>query len=550
MFDMKYFLKCASLFFIAYLAFFIETRSQTDYYELTGARKGYIDTLSKETSQRLTDEAQGILEKEIDPKHYFVGPGDAFHISVVAVEPITYEATVSPLGVLILPYAGAADLKGKNLEQAIETIKTQLKKVYKTDEIFVTLRKIRKFKISVAGEVMKPSIVPATAAERVSELIEKAGGATSDASMRKIKVLRSNPEDTLRADLMKYFFTADKSANPFVNGGDFILVPRIDENSTIKMFGEVKKPIEVEFVEGDRLSDLAKFCKGFLESAFLDSVEFARFSSETGDLTIKYIDLSSWDDRLITADELLGDFALKSGDRFYVRKKRDWRQSNYVAVGGAINFPGRYPIENDKERVFDIIRRAGGLKTNASLESAFLTRWEYFNIEDLEMNRLANMKKEERSEEEEKYYRARANERKGVVSINFSKIIRDPNSPDNIVVMKRDSIYIPTIKEFVNVQGRVNKPGMVQYEEGLTYLDYIERAGGYGYQADEDGTLLVKGNGSRYLADKMDYVIEPGDNLLVPPKEEISFMDVFSTSLTIATQIVTIIAVVAALSRN
>ena len=48
----------------------------------------------------------------------------------------------------------------------------------------------------------------------------------------------------------------------------------------------------------------------------------------------------------------------------------------------------------------------------------------------------------------------------------------------------------------------------------------------------------------------MNYKLDPGDTILVPPEEEdATFFEIFTTALTIATQLVTIVGVVITLVR-
>ena len=70
-----------------------------------------------------------------------------------------------------------------------------------------------------------PSIVAATHVDRVSEVIEKAGGFEEDASMRNIQILREGEAGIINVDLRKFFATGRKEYNPYVLGGDVIMVP-------------------------------------------------------------------------------------------------------------------------------------------------------------------------------------------------------------------------------------------------------------------------------------------------------------------------------------
>ena len=51
-----------------------------------------------------------------------------------------------------------------------------LGKAYKTPDATLSLRKLRAVKVSLLGEVMSPGMQTCTALQRVSEVIDKAGG--------------------------------------------------------------------------------------------------------------------------------------------------------------------------------------------------------------------------------------------------------------------------------------------------------------------------------------------------------------------------------------
>jgi protein involved in polysaccharide export with SLBB domain len=165
---------------------------QNPNYFITGAKKTGYDTLAKQTSQKLALESAGIFEKEIDPAKYILGPDDQLMVSIISANPQEFEVPISPDGRILIPQVGAIDLKNKTLAEAEDHIKEKVSKVYKTNEVYVVLKKLRKFKVAISGEVFSSTIVPATAVDRVSEIAEKAGGFKHTASLRHIKLLRDN----------------------------------------------------------------------------------------------------------------------------------------------------------------------------------------------------------------------------------------------------------------------------------------------------------------------------------------------------------------------
>jgi protein involved in polysaccharide export with SLBB domain len=534
---------------LSLISFAQQQETYIDNYNVTGAKKGLNDTLGNLQVKELAKQTVGLLEKEINPEEYVLGPNDMLAVSFLASKTKQLNCTISPDGRLMIPEVGVVNLKGKTLAQADGIIKEAVGKVFKAQDVFIVLTKLREFKVTVSGAVMKPATVSATAADRVSEIIERAGGFKNNASVRRIRILRDLGQTTLPVDILRFYMIGEKKSNPTVLGGDHIIVPPSSIEQSLQIMGEVPSPGTFEFVDGDSLSTLFKFAHGFVNSSNLDSVEIARFVEGTTGIKRWFINIEDWRTQFYTVSKLNGDIPLKVGDRVYVRQKSDWLDTRDVIIAGEVNFPGKYAINRTDMRVRDIIERAGGVTDEGALESAMLKRRKEIEKEDLEMSRLYRIPYSEMSENEKRYFQARVSEQRGVMSINFKRIMDNPNDPDNILVIDEDSIYVPQKRIFVNVQGRVNNPGLVIYKPGYTYMDYVLLAGGFGFRADEDETLIVKKKGEQFLAKDMKYVIEPGDNILVPPKSETTFFDIFSKTLTISTQILAIVGVLLAVTK-
>jgi protein involved in polysaccharide export with SLBB domain len=549
-------MKKISIVFALYFCFIFFAFSQKppkeeplQNYIITGVRGNVVDTLAYQTSQRIIKETEGLLEKEIDPETYVLGPQDVLTISVVSTRPRIIDIEVSPEGKVAIPEVGIVDVKGLTLSQAKKAISDKVTTILKASEVNVLLKSIRKFKVSVSGAVQKPAVVSATSTDRVSEIIDKAGGFKENASVRNIILYRNDGKEVLNVDLFKFFYLNDRNSNPFVTGGDHIIVPYTSENEYIEVQGEVSRPGKYEFREGDSLSTLIRFAHGFTRLAYLDSVEFVRQIDEHS-IEVRILNLSAWKDNInIPNVKLPYDFPLKLGDRVYVRKLPNWDKPKTVVIEGEVVFPGRYAVDEKTIRIYDLLKKCGGLTKYADIEKIRFIRQSLLNVVDPEMERLSRIPPSEMSKNEYRYFLSRVNERKGLMSLNFQKILKDPQSDDNIVLQDMDSIFVPRANEFVNIQGRVNNPGLVAYKPGYNYLDYIQLTGGFGFRADEKATLVVKSKGEQFKADDFNYKIEPGDNILVPPKEELTFFEVFTTALTITTQVLTIAGVVLAFIR-
>lgn len=515
--------------------------SQIDYSKITGVSKLRLDTLALKNAMEVSKETQFLLEKSIQPNEYRVGPGDVFEFSVFTTEPISYTIKVTPENKLLIPTVGLIDVKNLTLDKVYELVNEKIKQVYKTTEVGFILTKPRQFKVIVSGSVAKSMSVPASPTDRASEVIERAGGLKYDASMRNISLIRG--DSVLQIDLLKFFLAGIKEANPFVEGGDQIIIPPSSERQKISIYGEVGYPGEFEYMPGDSLSTLVRFAQGFLASAQLDSVEISRFDPYEKKLIKWYVDLSHWKNILNTRELLPGDFPLEIGDRVLVRIIPNWNKEHYVVIAGEVKYPGKYAIIENKDRIYDLILRCGGFTEDASIADIEFIRQQEAEKRDPEMDRLYRTPSTEMSEFEQRYFQSRVREKRGAMALDWQQAITNPYSDQNITLFNKDSIIVPTKKNYINVQGRVNNPGYVVYKEGWTYLDYINQAGGFGYRADEDETFIAKSKGEIFLAKDMKYKLEPGDVILVPPQKELSFTDIFKDVITTIAQLATILGV-------
>lgn len=542
---MKY-KKIISSLFILFFNYALLT-AQFDDEAVTGGVESAQDTSKVKQLLEGSKMTGGLLDGAINPKEYIVGPGDEFIVNIVSSKSVQLKALILPDGRLLLNNIGVVDLAGKTLEESYELIENKVRQVYNSKDISVVLSNIRRFKVTVSGQTYTQATVDATSTERVNEVINKVGGFDEKSSLRNITLLRK--DSVIKVDLVKFFNIGDKSSNPYVIGGDQIIVPPFNRKSVIEINGEIAKRIEVEYIEGDKLSTLIKMAQGFLRSSDLTSIEVTRLEPNGINIEKIYLDLTSWSNNLYNTSELENDILLQPGDRVYVKKKENWKSPSYVKVLGEVKYPGKYTIELGTTRISDIIERAGGFQENAYESASILIRQKELERTDSELERLKTIDRSEMTKSELKYFQARISEKKGLMAVNFKKAVEDPSSVDNILLQNKDSIIVPEKIDFINIQGRVNNPGNVQYNPDFDYLDYIALAGGFGYRADIDETFVTKSKGEQFLAEDYNYVLEPGDTILVPPEEEVTFFEIFTTALTIATQLVTVVGVVITLVR-
>lgn len=503
---------------------------------------GGYDTLGYKLGATLADDASGVVEKVIDPEKYLLGPNDVLTIAIQTAEPLIKDVPVSPDAKVVIPSVGAVDVRDLTLAEAQKRIVQAVMKVYKAASVDVVLKKLKTFKVAVSGAVRMPSMITATSADRVSELISKAGGLLVNASSRKIRVRRS---DTLSfsVDLLRFYTFGDDDANPTLHGGDKIFVPFTTETEYIPVQGDVNQPGDYEFVEGDSLLTMIRFAQGLSPISFADSIEISRFEESGLKVQHVFLDVSAFQ-KNPSNSAITGNIPLRIGDRVYVRKRSDVLFRHEVAISGGVRYPGRYSINKGEDRLRDLINRAGGFTNDAAMEAGVLIRRKDIIWSDREYDRLRKLEPEQMTDREKRYFQTKSSENLGLVSVDFTKIFDNASINNNPLLIDQDSIDIPRAREYVNIIGRVNKPGRIAYSKNMNYLDYITRAGGFGFRADENEVIVQKSTGEQHRAKDFSYRLEPGDNILVPEETDVKFIDVFTKALTITSQVATIVGVI------
>ena len=134
------------------------------------------------------------LEQAISGLGYTLGPGDVMTIVIWSPQPISHQLEVTVEGKLLIPYVGELDVNHLLLSDAKDRIRRELLRNYRNVDISITLTALRRFQIYVLGQVQSPGSYLATAVDRISTIVERAGGFQQNASQREILVQSGDSE--------------------------------------------------------------------------------------------------------------------------------------------------------------------------------------------------------------------------------------------------------------------------------------------------------------------------------------------------------------------
>jgi protein involved in polysaccharide export with SLBB domain len=409
--------------------------------------------------------------------------------------------------------------------------------------------------------VRSPGTYQATAVHRVSYAIARAKGFAANASQRRILVQNG---DSLRAeaDLFSFLRRGVVDRNPLLRDGDKIYVPF--SQYTFQVLGQVNDPGRIQYLEGDRFSDAIRLAGGLGGTAFVDTVELARYTPGAADPQSFYVlhggGIVAADSEAVgSAPAVLGmfrpdtlgqgpetvfpDFELEPDDVILVRTSPEYRLRQLVEIRGEVMFPGAYPLERGKTRLADLVQMAGGITGEGFLREARLIRRGEIGQRDPEFERLKKMSVSDMEDDEYRYFKAKSRQVPGQMVVDFEKAVVDGDPSENVLLSRGDLVIIPQERNYVTVLGTVARPGNVTFKPGLDARDYVTLAGGYARDADRGDSRVIKPNGE-WLSFGKAGSLSPGDVVFVPDKEDGKFWSVVRSTLTVTTQILTIYLVV------
>lgn len=191
---------------------------------------------------------------------------------------------------------------------------------------------------------------------------------------------------------------------------------------------------------------------------------------------------------------------------------RDYR-SKKVYITGAIEKPGLYPLEGPTS-LLEVLARAGGV-TKERGNLAFILKASLKELkENKEIDQLVHQKQ--------------------AVQVNLRELLDQGIMARNIELEADDVVYIQPAslsdltRYKIYVLGKVEKPGVYDFQEGLTALDACTLAGGFAKYAAPNRTVITRrepGDSQQTIninldkvrkGDEKDVLLKPGDRIYVP----------------------------------
>lgn len=158
------------------------------------------------------------------PDAYRIGPEDLLAISVWKNDALSRQVPVRPDGKISLPLVNDVQAAGLTPTELRDVLTKRLTEFVPNPEVSVIVSDVRSFKVSVIGEVARPSRYELKSWTTVADALALAGGFTQFAARSRIVILR--PEgSTMKRIPFNYNKLAGEQDNFYLRNGDIVLVP-------------------------------------------------------------------------------------------------------------------------------------------------------------------------------------------------------------------------------------------------------------------------------------------------------------------------------------
>lgn len=187
---------------------------------------------SKETQTAAVDPEVGAQEVEPIAKlrltEFIIGVGDEIEISVYRHDALEQTTTVGLSGKIMFPLVGDVQAAGKSVFALRDEITEKLSRFLVKPVVTVQLGTIKSRRTMVLGEVKAPGSFVLDTELSVLQALVKAGGATDDANLSRVLLVRRGPgnkKTEIYLDVKKALTGKDYAADMALMNGDILYVP-------------------------------------------------------------------------------------------------------------------------------------------------------------------------------------------------------------------------------------------------------------------------------------------------------------------------------------
>jgi protein involved in polysaccharide export with SLBB domain len=333
------------------------------------------------------------VEAPIISDQYYLAPGDRLQVTVQGSVAYSYEATVTYEGKVNITIPVSKDkqevvdvivVSGLTLAGAQDTLTMVMGHLFKSAQVKLTLTGLRSGIVFLTGEVQNPGAYDALPVERVSQIITRAGGIAPLGTRTHIELVRGGQVYAI-VNIERFETGGDLLANPYVQSGDVVQVPRVDGFVTVRgaVFGRGEYRLRApsaqapdaererlsegiyELSPGERVSDVISQAGGITPWADISNSYIERLVvGGNGERKKLPVNLH----RIIFERDSASDIDMQNADVVVVPPF-----DTLVYVEGEVTEPGPFPFVPGL-RVSDYVGQAGGPTANGNAGSVYVLR--------------------------------------------------------------------------------------------------------------------------------------------------------------------------------
>ena len=227
--------------------------------------------------------------------------------------------------------------------------------------------------------------------------------------------------------------------------------------------GSVIYPGTYEYLHDMRLGDLILISGGLDDNFGEYKIEISRIlDSELEEnkiaeiVSFKFLNnLGSFEN----FDNSILDYRLKPFDHVSIKSFSNIGYQK-VTILGEVVYPGEFILSSKKDKLHNLLKRAGGLTSYANSDASVVIRG--------------------------------GNQ----INIKLSEGLKNKNSRFNMLLMDGDTIEVKARTNLITIIGGVSAPGNYQYIKNYSLNDYINLAGGYSENAVRSKVFITYPNGT------------------------------------------------------
>jgi len=477
----------------------------------------------------------GAREDGLNPD-YRILPGDRVAVYSWGTVDVQKTFIVDGQGNIFIPGVGPVRLAGVKNSNLTDIVRKGMERVYaKGFEVYTNLITSSPVAVFVTGGVDHPGRYAGIPSDSPLAFLDQAGGIDSHlGSYRKIRVLRADSE-IATIDLYDFLLKGKLPQLQFEDG-DTILVEK--RGPVVELRGDVAKPAMLEFPEAP--------VQGSEALAIIPG------AAKATQVTVRGVRESAPFSRTLTVEEFAA-FSVHDGDTIYLRAD-GLSESVLIDLEGEVKGPTTLAVQRGA-RLVDVLNHIPVDPELADIHAIHIRRGSVaraqkdaiddslFRLERSALLALSASNGESNIRVKEAELTLQFVERARLIQ-PLGRVVTARNGiQQNLLLQEGDVIVIPPKSNVVRISGEVMMAQAVMHQAGTTAADYIKDAGGYTDRGDDDKVIIIHPNAEIAIGDP-DIPVNPGDEVLVPPKVDSKYLQNISDVTTVIYQVAVSAAVV------